>query len=161
MNYKLKSKLLPIRQEQWNWCIPVCIEISLKYLNSQIQVNQKELWDMLIRNNNDNAPSFGIYKEILTKPSKYNSFIFEHWGPGDISELRKKIEEAIKNNYPVLLSMPTYNGWHIRVCHEITDNGVTMYNPGNGKNETELLDDIKSKTANRNGGDILIIGLKK
>lgn len=160
MNYKLKNKLLPIRQEQWDWCIPACIEISLKYLDPQIQVNQKELWDMIT----PNEPSFGIYKEILTKLSKYNSFIFEHWGPGDISELRKKIEGAIKNNYPVLLSMPAiflHGGWHIRVCHTTTDDGVTMYNPGNCIDETESFDDIESKTANRNGGDILIIGLKE
>lgn len=158
MKYKLKNTLPRIQQQRCDWCIPACIEISLKYLQPIIDVSQKEFWDLL----NGKQPSFGVYKEILSKLSKFNSFTFEHWGPGDINDLKEKIENAIKNNYPTLLSMPVIfpaRGWHIRVCHTITNRDITMYNPGNNLDETELFDDIEAKTKNRNGGDILIVRL--
>lgn len=158
MNHKLKGKLPHIRQEMEDWCIPASIEIALKYLCPKIDVTQKELWDLL-----DGKPPSFIYSEILSNLPKFDVFSFEHWGPGTTVELKGKLQKAVRSDHPVLLSMPAIfpiGDWHIRVCHTVTGDGLVLYNPGNGRYEVETFDDIESKTKDRNGGDILIIGLK-
>ena len=156
MKFELKGKLPHIRQEMDDWCIPASIEIALKYLCPKIDVTQKELWDLL-----DGKPPSFIYSEILSNLPKFDAFSFEHWGPGTSAELKGKLQKAIGNDSPVLLSMPAPGGWHICVCYAITDSGVAMLNPGDGHNDIETFDDIENKTKDQNGGDILIIGLKR
>jgi len=159
MKFELKGKLLHIRQEMEDWCIPASIEIALKYLCPKIDVTQKELWDLL-----DGKPPSFIYSGILSNLPKFGAFSFEHWGPGTSVELKGKLQEALGKDCPVLLSMPApppARGWHIRVCRTVTDESVSVFNPGNGLDERETFEDIEAKTKNRNGGDILIIGLRR
>lgn len=160
MKYQLKSILPNIKQERNDWCIPACIEISLKYLQQSFDISQGDLWTLL----NGKQPSFGIYKKILDNLSKFRVFNFEHWGPGNAKDLRGKIEKGLSNNFPVLISTPAIppaTGWHIRVCNAIENDELTMYDPGDGQdNIKERINDIIRTTEKQGGGDILVISLK-
>lgn len=159
MKYILKNKLPNIKQDQRDWCIPASIEISLKYLQKDFNVSQQELWDLL----DGQQPSFGIYNNILSNLVKFDSFIFEQWGPGEPEDFKKKIETALINDFPVLISTPvnqTSICCHIRVCHAIKDNKLLLHDPGNGEDKKERIVDIIKATKKYGGGDILIVSLK-
>lgn len=157
---KLRKKLPQIIQERHDWCIPASIEIALKYLLSNFSVSQSELWSLL----KDQQPSFGLYKKILEKKSKFSVFSFTHWGPGTIDELKKTIEKNLKQDFPILISTPAVfpiPDWHIRVCYQVSDDELVMYDPGDGQNGKEKFIDIKTAINNKGGGDILIISQKR
>ena len=57
-------------------------------------------------------------------------------------------------------AIPPAKGWHIRVCIEIEDDILKMFDPGDVHDKRENINDIDRATSVKGGGDILIISLK-
>jgi hypothetical protein len=157
----LKSKLPGniVQEDTSRGCIPTSLAIAMNYLDPNFLVTEKELLDLL--GNND--PGFEPFQDILTRNNKFNKFLFKtHVRQPNFKDHAKIIRESIRENRPVLLSLPVESNYHIRVCYEWSEKGLKFRDPmiSNGGVELTFKEIEKLLKSCSGGGDILVVGLK-